>query len=72
MDDEMRRWLKENLPSGTGVVKVDAQAIEAWIARNPNSTIEDLEQIVRAPDHFLERITREGEEDWEERRADGT
>lgn len=70
MDDDMRRWLEENLPSGTGVVRVDAKAIEAWIARNPDATVEDLEQIVRAPDHFIELITREGEEDWEEKRND--
>lgn len=66
MDDETRRWLKDNLPSGTGVDRVNAKAIEAWIARNPNPTTEELEQIVRAPDHFIERITREGEESWEE------
>lgn len=72
MDDKTRRWLKENLPSGTGVVRVEADAIEAWIARNPDASIEELEQIVRAPDHFLELITREGEEDWEEKGgADG-
>ncbi|OJU83496.1 MAG: hypothetical protein BGO11_13310 [Solirubrobacterales bacterium 70-9] len=67
MDDEMRRWMKENLPSGTGVVRVDADAIEAWIARNPDATVDDLVQIVRAPDHFIELITREGEENWEEK-----
>jgi hypothetical protein len=70
MDDERRRWLKENLPSGTGIVRVDAKAIEAWIARNPGATAEDLLQIVRAPDHFLELITREGEEDWQEKGQD--
>jgi hypothetical protein len=28
--------------------------------------MEDLVQIVHAPDHFIELITREGEEHWEE------
>lgn len=66
MDDETRRWLKENLPSGTGVRRVDAKAIDAWIERNPDATVEDVRQIVQAPDHFIELITREGEEDWVE------
>ena len=45
---------------------VDAAAIEAWIKRNPHATVDDLVQIVHAPDHFRELIAREGEEDWEE------
>jgi hypothetical protein len=65
-DDAMRRWLQENLPSGTGMKSVDAKAIEAWIKRNPDASVEDLVQIVHAPDHFVELITREGEEDWHE------
>lgn len=65
MDDATRRWLKENLPSGEGVKVVDAKAIEAWLERNPDATLEEIQQIVHAPDHFLELITREGEEDWE-------
>jgi hypothetical protein len=66
MDEAMRRWLKENLPSGQGIKRVDAEAIEAWIKRNPDATLEDVVQSVDAPDHFIELITREGEEDWEE------
>jgi hypothetical protein len=66
MDEAMRHWLQENLPSGTGMKRVDAKAIEAWIERNPDATVDDLVQIVHAPDHFIERITREGEEDWHE------
>jgi hypothetical protein len=66
MDDAMRRWLKENLPSGQAIKRVDAEAIHAWIERNPDPTVEDLIQIVNAPDHFIELITREGEENWEE------
>jgi hypothetical protein len=60
--DAMRRWLQENLPSDEGVVRVDGKAIEAWIKRNPNATAEDIVQIVQAPDHFIELITRERED----------
>jgi hypothetical protein len=64
--EAMRRQLQENLPSGTAIKRVDTKAIDAWIKRNPHATVEDIVQIVHAPDHFIERITRKGEEDWPE------
>jgi Cdc6-like AAA superfamily ATPase len=69
--NEVRRRIRENLPSGTAMKRVDAEAIEAWIKRNPDATVEDIVQIVHAPDHFLELITREGEEDWPEKKGSG-
>jgi len=38
MDDATRRWLKENLPSGVGVKRADAKAIEAWINASTRAT----------------------------------
>ena len=59
MDDHadlFARFMQEALPPGAVVRRIDKQAVDAWMKRNPDATPEDLRQVLMAPDHDLGEI----------------
>lgn len=58
-DEEIKRWLAENLPPDTGARQIDAKAVLAWMERNPDASREELQQVLMAPDHNLGELTED-------------
>jgi hypothetical protein len=53
MENRMRMWFEMHGSPSVDML-VDVEAIEAWIERNPDATVDETRQLVDAPDHLIE------------------